>query len=426
MFRIILFLCAAALVVAAAWFFAGIPGHVVASFGNLTLDTTPAVAVLVVVVAVVVILLIWRLLTAILGIPGSGLRWRRRHRLAVGDRAVTRLLIALAAGEKDVARKEARRARALIGDSPQTLLLAAEASRLAGREDEAEATFRALAEHKEARFLGLRGLLRQAVDRGDIAEAAALAKQAETAHPGTVWLRQQRAELALQTDNWAEALDLIGQDARRPVYAVAAANAASDPSRALAFAKQAWKQDPAFPPAAIAYATRLRTAGKEKRALACVSDSWKRTPHPDLAAFALAPQTDKLARVQASQRLISANPANPESRYLLARESFDAGLVGEARNQIEAALREGVIQRRFYLLLAEIEEHQRGDTEAGRAAQREALRRAANTDADPVWQCASCHTTQTAWLPKCPNCGNVATLRWVTAARTTTLPVIAA
>ena len=76
----------------------------------------------------------------------------------------------------------------------------------------------------------------------------------------------------MQTENWAEALELVGPDPRRPSYYVAAANAESDPKRAMRFSKQAWKQDPAFAPAAIAYAGRLRSAGYEKRAQAIIAD----------------------------------------------------------------------------------------------------------------------------------------------------------
>ncbi len=143
----------------------------------------------------VVMIILLRILRAVLGIPSTGAGWRRRHRLILGERTVTRVLVALAAGEKGEARKEARRARNLLGDSPQTLAACAEAGRLSGREDEAEEAFRALAKQTEARFLGLRGLLRQAVDRRDWSEALVIAKQAEAAHPGTLWLRQQRAEL---------------------------------------------------------------------------------------------------------------------------------------------------------------------------------------------------------------------------------------
>jgi HemY protein len=313
----------------------------------------------------------------------------------------------------------------LLGDSPQTLLLVAEAGRLGGREDEAEEAFRALTKQKEARFLGLRGLLRQAVDRRDWPEALVIAKQAEAAHPGTVWLRQQRAELALQTENWAEALELIGPDPRRPTYYIAAADAEADPARALSFAKQAWKQDPSFTPASLAYATRLRTSGHEKRAQACILDSWKRAPHPDLAAFALAPEEDKLARARAAKRLVVTNPTHPESRILLAQVALDAGLTGEARHQIEAAQAEGLHQRRLCLLLAEIEEQENGNTEAGRLAQREALRRAAVAEPDPHWQCTNCHTDHAAWHPKCDTCAGVGTLQWLSGAKSSSLPVIA-
>jgi HemY protein len=336
------------------------------------------------------------------------------------------VLVALAAGQQGEARKEARRARRLLGDSPQILLLTAEAGRLSGREDEAAEAFRALAKQKDARFLGLRGLLRQAVDRQDWSEALVVAKQAEASHPGTVWLRQQRAELALQTENWPEALELIGPDPRRPTYYVAAADAEADPSRSMNYAKQAWNLDPAFQPAALAYASRLRTAGQEKRARSCIADTWKRAPHPDLAAFLLATDPDKAARARSVKILTSANPNNLESRILLARVSLEAGLPGEARHQVEAAEKEGFNQRRLCLLLAEIEEQEHGDTEEGRLSQRNALRRAATADPDPNWQCSNCHTDHTAWHPKCGTCGSISTIQWTSTARFSPVPVLAA
>lgn len=426
MLKVILFLVSAGVIVAVAWLLAGIPGHVAASIGAYTIETSAPVAILMLAALLVIILVALRVLRGLWTIPRTGAAWRRRRRVGVGERAVTRVLVALAAGEQAPARKEARRARNLLGETPQTLLLVAEASRLAGREDEAEEAFRALAKQKDASFLGLRGLLRQAVDRRDWPEALTLAKQAEAAHPGAAWLRQQRAELALQTENWAEALELIGPDPNRPTYYIAAAEAESDPARALAFAKQAWKQDPAFVPAVLAYASRLRAAGSEKRAQACVIEAWKRAPHPDLASFALATQADNLARAQAAKRLTAVNPGNAESRILLARTALDAGLTGEARHQVEIAQADGVHQRRLSLILAEIEEQERGDSEAGRLAQREALRHAASADPDPHWQCTSCHADQSAWHPKCATCGKVGTIQWQSGQRPSGVPVIAA
>ena len=54
---------------------------------------------------------------------------------------------------------------------------------------------------------------------------------------------------------------------------------------------------------------------------------------------------------------------------------MEAGLTGEARHQADAARAEGVNQRRLWLLIAELDEKERGDTEEGRASQRDALRR---------------------------------------------------
>src|SRR5439155_24956275 len=174
-----------------------------------------------------------------------------------GDVAVTRTLLALAAGERGDARREASRARRLLGDTPQTLLLAAEAGRLAGRDDEAQTAFRALAARQDAAFLGLRGLLRQAIEREDWAEAAALARQAEDVQPGAAWLRHERARLAVRAGNWSDALALADAEAPKAALAAAAAEAEPDASRALRLAKQAWQDDPSLPSAALAYATRL-------------------------------------------------------------------------------------------------------------------------------------------------------------------------
>jgi HemY protein len=218
MLKVILFVLASCVIVAAAWLLAAVPGHVTASVGSLTIDTSTPIAILLLVAVMLAALILLRIVRALLGIPRTTAAWSHRRRLTSGERAITRVLIALAAGEQGEARKEARRANALLGDSPQTLLLVAEAGRLSGREDEAEAAFQKLAKRSDAKFLGLRGLLRQAVDRHDWPEALVIANQAEAAHPGTVWLRQQRGELALQTENWAEALELIGPDPRRPTY----------------------------------------------------------------------------------------------------------------------------------------------------------------------------------------------------------------
>lgn len=410
--RVLYSLAVAVVALAVAWFLAGLPGRITAEIGNTTVEAATPVVALALLLAFAILYLLLRLIGGLVRLPWQMRRWRSLRHRRLGDIAVTRTLLALAAGEKAGARREANRARRMLGDTPQTLLLAAEAGRLAGRDDEAEAAFRHLAERNDAAFLGYRGLLRQAIAREDWTQAAILARQAEAVQPGAAWLRPERARLAIRAGNWAEAMELADAPGSRAALAAAAAGAEPDRTRALKLARQAWKDDPALPPAALAYAEKLRANGREGRALAVIRHSWALAPHPDLAAFALAPVSDRLARVKAAQKLTEANPSHTESRLVLARTALEAGLTGEARHQAEAAREAGVNQRRLWLLLADIEEHEHGDTAAGRATQREALRRAAIADPDPQWRCAVCHVGSTAWHAACGSCGAPGGLQW--------------
>jgi HemY protein len=410
--RVLLVLLIAGVVLAVAWVLASLPGRVSADIGNLSFAAPTPVVALGLLLLFALLYTTFRLLGVLIRLPRVVRERQAVRRRRTGDVAVTRTLLALAAGETGDARREASRARRLLGDTPATLLLAAEAGRIAGRADEAETAFRALANSGEAALLGLRGLLRQAIEREDWTAAAALARQAEGVQPGAAWLRRERARLAVRAGQWSDALALADAEAPKAALAVAAADAETEPTRALGLAKQAWQEDPSLVPATLAYATRLRAAGREKRALTVIRHSWSIAPHPDLADFALAPVSEPLERMRAAQRLTEANPDHAESRLLLARAALEAGLTGEARRHAEAAVAAGVKQRRLWLLLAEIEGVEGGDTEAGRIAQRDALRRAATAEPDPTWRCAACHTAHASWHPSCPDCFTVGSLRW--------------
>ena len=405
--RILIVVLVSALVLVFAWALADLPGRISGNIGDISFEAGTPIVALALLLAFALLYILFRLLGAAFRLPRTlRVRSTARRRQA-GDTATTRTLLALAAGETGDARREASRARRLLGDTPATLLLAAAAGRIAGRIDESESAFRALADRKDAAFLGLRGLLLQAVEREDWAEAAALARQAEAVQPGAAWLRRERERLAVRAGNWAGALELADADIPKAALAAAAADAETDAGHATRLAKLAWREDPSLAPAALAYARRLRAAGRESRALATIRHSWSIAPHPDLAEFALVPVSTPLARMPAAQKLTQANPEHAESRLLLARTALQAGLTGEARRHVEAARTAGLNQRRLWLLLAEIDE-------ADGADQREALRHAATADPDPVWRCTTCHTVCAEWHPSCPNCFTVGSMRWTT------------
>jgi HemY protein len=402
--RILSILILTALVLAAAWYVAGIAGSVTAEIGDTTVTLSTSVAALALALGFIVLYALLRLLSGLFGLPSVIGRRRAARLRRTGDLAVTRTLIALAAGDTGDARREAQRARKLLGETPQTLLLAAEAGRASGREAEAEDAFRTLAARPDAAFLGYRGLLRQAMEREDWTEAAELARKADAAHPGAAWLRGERGQLAVRMGNWSEALALADADAPKAALAAAAADAEEAAAQGLRLARQAWAEQPGVP-TALAYARRLRQTGKEVKAQEVLRGTWARSPHPEIAAFALASEGDPLSRHQAAKRLAQENPENPESHLLLARTALDAGFADEARGHAEAASGVGMNDRRLWARRAVIDE---GDPEASRAA----LHRAAAAAPDPVWRCTACGTPHPEWRAACTHCGRVGTIGW--------------
>jgi HemY protein len=199
------------------------------------------------------------------------------------------------------------------------------------------------------------------------------------------------------------ALALAGPDLPKVQIAAAAALASPNPGQARRLARRAWKQDPGFAPAALAYAKALRATGWPRRAAAVLRQSWAAAPHPDLAAAALDGQTTPIARLRAGQALIRNRPEDAQSHALMARLAHAADLPGEARRHIAAARAQGLDERQFWLLAAEL-----GETPQARD---EALHRAAAAT-DPVWACTRCGTTVSSWQPTCPHCGTVGHIVW--------------
>jgi HemY protein len=379
-------------------------------------DAEVVIALPLALLALAVLFLVLHLLLVIL----AAIRRLPRHlrargaerRRGDGEAAVTRALVALAAGAPDLARLEVRRARQKLGDSPQTLLLAAEAERLAGREDAASEVFEALAARPDARFLGLRGLLRQAIQREDWPTAQRLAREAEAAQPGAAWLRQERETLALRTRDWREALALAAPGGAQAALALAAATQEADSGKAVELERQAFRADPGFAPAALAFAARMRDAGSPRRAKSTLEESWAKQPNPEVAVAYMAEFTEPLPRMKAAEALAQGKPKHPESLLLLARAALDAGLTGRARQELDTLLASGQADRRGYLALADLEEAEKGDTPEGRVAQAKWLRQAATAAPEPRWRCSNCGSDHARWTPVCTPCQSVGTIGW--------------
>jgi HemY protein len=266
--------------------------------------------------------------------------------------------------------------------------------------------FTELAGRKDAAFLGLRGLYQGAVARGDWDAANALARQAADINPDAPWLRTERERLAIRSGSWTEALQLAGRGTPVAVLATAAAEAEPDPAQARRLAQRAWKADPAFTPAALAYARRLREAGREKRAQAVLRESWTKNPHPALGEASMA-VGGFMSRESRAVWLTTDLPDHPESKLLRAHAALDAGNLVEARRYAEAARDGGLEERRVWLLLAGIATRE-DDAEAASSA----LRRAANAPPDAHWRCEACGESHEEWHAVCSHCGEAGKITW--------------
>ena len=133
----------------------------------------------------------------------------RRARTAY--HALTKGLIAAAAGEAGEAEHVAHQVEKLLGTQPLSLLLKAEAARLIGDEVREEAASKAMLAQPDTEFLGLHNLARLALKRGSKEEAMAYASRACALKPKSVsaseFLSQVQAACAEPT---------MGETAGRP------------------------------------------------------------------------------------------------------------------------------------------------------------------------------------------------------------------
>jgi HemY protein len=175
-------------------------------------------------------------------------------------------MVAIAAGDPAEALKFARRADALLAEPPLTLLLSAQAAQLNGDQDAAKKYFAAMLERPETEFLGLRGLLMQALHVGDEAGGLKLVERAKELRPKTPWVLTQLYELRARAGDWLAAETTLNEAIKRRAVDEAtgkhhravllhqqsqAAEAGGDLGKALALAGKAFDAERSFAPAAV-------------------------------------------------------------------------------------------------------------------------------------------------------------------------------
>jgi HemY protein len=419
-----------AVLIAAAVFVADRPGTVEVVWQGWQIETSVGVLVLGVVVFALLAAALFHFIRKLVGGPKAFLRARRERRRREGYRALTQGMVAVAAGDAEEAQKLARKADVLLAEPPLTLLLSAQAAQLKGDEQAAQRYFTAMLDRPETEFLGLRGLIMQAMRGGDEATALRLTERAKALRPKTPWVLTSLIELQARAGRWGEADATLAEATRRKALPAPEsrhrravllhersrkAEAENQPRDALRLAAKAHGLDPGFAPAAAHYARLLVADGHQRHARKAIEAAWRVEPHPALAEaydriFAEEPP---LARMKHAERLASLKPEHVESALALARAALAAKLWGEARRHLDKA---GALlgadtppSQRVCQLMAELEESQHEDHAAARGW---LARAAANPTPDSAYLCHACGAETPHWAPLCPRCRGFDTLAW--------------
>lgn len=433
---LIFFLKLAVLVAAAVWI-ADQPGEVLIHWQGYRIETSVGILLLGVLLFAALAAVLYRFWGGVLRLPGAIGRRLRGRRLRRGYEALTQGMVSVAAGEADEARRFARRADHLLEEPPLTMLLSAQAAQLNGDERAATRYFTAMLENPETRFLGLRGLLRQAEREGDWAAALDYARQAYELRPRTPWVLSSLFELSLRTGDLDRALEAtvearrhgeLGRqaaDRRRGVLLTEQArraHAAGDEATARDASKQAFALVPELPPAAAVRARVLLAEDRKRAAAKVVEATWSKHPHPELVELHMQarPAKDAVDRVTRLSRLAERNPGHRESEIALGRAALAAGLWGEARRHLLKADAAGASET-VCRLMAEVEERENDDRETAR----QWLIRAADAPADPAWICGTCGAVAADWAATCAHCGGFDSFTWRTPPRIETAEAVA-
>jgi HemY protein len=420
MYRIILFLLLIALAAAGAAWVADQPGEVVMTWGGWRASPKLPTFMMLLGIVIVAAIMAWSILRALWRTPGHIRRRRRERHHARGRHAITQGLLAIGHGDSAAARAHADVARRHAADDPLALLLHAQSAQLDGDRAGAQAAFRAMAERKDTRLLGLRGLFIEAQRADDPVSAVVIAEEALKLSAGSTWASQAVLGFRCAKGDWNGALAILENNLesglidkatwrrQRGVLLTARALELETVDRDLSrdSVMEAVKLAPTLVPAAVLASKYQSEAHQIRRSMRIVEAAWLAHPHPDLAdAYAHVKLGDsarqRLVRVET---LAAKAPGHLEGALAVARAAIDAAEFFRAREALAPFT--AAPTQRVAMLMAEIERTEHGDSGRARAWTLRAVRALH----DPVWTADGYVSDR--WRPVSPVSGRIDAFQW--------------
>lgn len=334
------------------------PGEMGFNFLGYDVQIQTGVFLLVLAFLVLAALYVLRFINAVFSVPKVVAEYRDEYRYKIGYRSLTRGLVAVAAGDANKATQYSKETTKLLKDQTGLpLLLEAQAARLRGDEGVAKERFEQLLENKDMAFLGIRGLMKSAVEEGNVEQALEYARSALKLHPNQAWILKMVYALEIKSNHWEEALKLAPRVERSG--AVSAQKIKSDriaihlmrhdyyhgqgeENAAFRELKAAYKLDSAFVPTVTRFAEHYIKAKKNKKAAALIEGAWKVNPHPELAEIwdRLSPQSGKnlnTKKLAWFEKLVEWDGNSAEAHIAVAKAAMQLEFWGEAKAHLIAA-----------------------------------------------------------------------------------------
>jgi HemY protein len=426
MIRVLIFLVLLAAAALGISWFANHPGEISLTWQGYAIQTTVAVATGLVAAIALVLAFVFGFFGYLWNLPVHLSQRAKRRRKEKGYAALSRGMIAVGAGDAQLARRAAAEAGKHLDQEPLTLLLGAQAAQLSGDRSGAEAAFQKLTQTAATKLLGLRGLHVEAQRRGDREAALHFAEAAHAIAP-LAWSSQAVLDHRAAQGRWDNALDVLNRqiaaklidkatgERQRAVLetALAQEKETHEPEVALALARKALARAPDLIPASVLTARLLARRGDLRKAAKILEAAWDRQPHPELAEIYLdlRPGDSNADRLAKARTLAKIRPSDPESQIIVARAAVAAHDFAAARAAMVPLIGEDRRPtQRMCLIMAELEDRDSGD--AGKV--REWLARSARAPRDPVWMADGIAASK--WAPISPATGRLDAFVWQTPA----------
>ncbi len=190
LFKILVFVAIVAALAFGVQWLLNVSGEVVITFSGSEYVLPPLVVVIGAIAALLVLWVLFKLagllVAALKFINGDDTAlgtYFDRNRERKGYDALSDSMIALASGDARDAAAKAQKAEKYLNRPEVTTLLVAQASEAAGETERAREAWKSLVTHDRTRFVGVRGLMLQELEKGDTATAMKLAEKAFALKP---------------------------------------------------------------------------------------------------------------------------------------------------------------------------------------------------------------------------------------------------